>query len=130
MRKIKNQSALTYFIMGFLILYATHSLAQSSPVKGNPVDTLPPVIKPTEKKAEVNVVKPDAANKLVQRILAVRLKPSKFSIIGVKSVPFQEISTLYMPLVGKEITVADIIKVTNQIKLIKLMIFIKNMAMP
>jgi hemolysin activation/secretion protein len=111
MRKKYSQFRLA-LIMGLGFVYSTCIYAQA---RGNPIDTLPPVSTPQEKKPEVNVAKPDAANELVQKILAVQLTPSKFSIEGVKSIPFNEVSSLYTPLVGKSITVADIIKVTNEI---------------
>lgn len=112
----QNKSQLFYtLILSVLTFYSQQSFSQNSPVRGNPLDNLPQVVTPKEKTAEVNVAKPDAANDLVKKILAVQLTPSKFAIEGVKSIPFNEVSTLYTPLVGKTITVADIITITNKI---------------
>ncbi|KIX33947.1 hypothetical protein SZ28_31470, partial [Burkholderia pseudomallei] len=49
----------------------------------------------------------------VQALLARHLTPSSFQVEGVKSIPFEEISQRFTPLVGKDITIGQLIETAN-----------------
>ncbi|CAB3808991.1 ShlB/FhaC/HecB family hemolysin secretion/activation protein [Paraburkholderia caffeinilytica] len=89
--------------------------AQSRPagpaVGGNPLDSLPQ-IKAPDKGPNVTVqVAPQAPQ--LQELLARHLTPSKIQVEGVKSIPFDEVAQRFTPLVGKDITIGDLIQVAN-----------------
>ncbi|MGF6771171.1 hemolysin activation/secretion protein [Paraburkholderia sp. GAS199] len=89
--------------------------AQSRPggaaVGGNPMDSLPQ-IKAPDKGPNVTVQVESQAPQL-QELLARHLTPSRVQIEGVKSIPFDEVAQRFTPLVGKDITIGDLIQVAN-----------------
>lgn len=49
----------------------------------------------------------------MQELLSRHLTPTTFQVEGVKSVPFEEISRRFTPLVGKDITIGELIETAN-----------------
>ncbi|TCW87171.1 sugar transporter [Burkholderia sp. SRS-46] len=87
---------------------ATHAQTR---VAGNPLDALPQINAP-QKGPNVTVqVAPQAPQ--LQELLSRHLTPTTFQVEGVKSVPFEEISRRFTPLVGKDITIGELIETAN-----------------
>ncbi|MFM0740505.1 POTRA domain-containing protein [Paraburkholderia xenovorans] len=80
-------------------------------VGGNPMDSLPQ-IKAPDKGPNVTVQVESQAPQL-QELLARHLTPSRVQVEGVKSIPFDEVAQRFTPLVGKDITIGDLIQVAN-----------------
>ena len=88
---------------------ATGAGAQSAAPVGNPLDTLPRPELPTQPGADVRIdVKPPAPPGA--EALNRGLMPRRFSIEGVRSIPFDEVAALFAPLAGQPITVAQLVE--------------------
>jgi len=89
--------------------------AQSRPasptVGGNPLDSLPQIKAPDKGPNVTLQVAPQAPQ--LQELLARHLMPSKIQVEGVKSIPFDEVAQRFTPLVGKDITIADLMQVAD-----------------
>ncbi|WP_186145519.1 ShlB/FhaC/HecB family hemolysin secretion/activation protein [Burkholderia gladioli] len=83
--------------------------AQSRPA-GNPLESLPQINAPQRSTVTVQV-EPQAQQ--VQELLARHLTPSTIRIEGVKSIPFDLVSARFTPLVGKDITIGQLIETAN-----------------
>lgn len=99
-----------WLLAGTVCLSAAGAGAQQAPAPASaPLDTLPRPAPPVAPAAEVQVevqrpASPDEA------LLRARLTPRKFSIEGVRSIPFDEVAALFTPLVNQTVTVADIVE--------------------
>ncbi|MXN73422.1 ShlB/FhaC/HecB family hemolysin secretion/activation protein [Burkholderia sp. 4701] len=80
-------------------------------VAGNPLDALPQINAPKKGPNVTVQVAPQAPQ--LQELLSRHLTPSTFQVEGVKSVPFEEISRRFTPLVGKDITIGELIETAN-----------------
>ncbi|WJF91278.1 POTRA domain-containing protein [Paraburkholderia bonniea] len=96
------------------ITAASTAQAQTRPaISGNPLDALPQ-IKAPEKGPNVTVqVQPQAPQ--LQELLARHLTPSKIELEGVNSIPFNDVAQRFTPLIGKDITVGELIDMANGI---------------
>ncbi|WP_459623358.1 ShlB/FhaC/HecB family hemolysin secretion/activation protein [Burkholderia sp. 3C] len=83
--------------------------AQTRPA-GNPLESLPQINVPQRSTVTVQV-EPQAQQ--VQELLARHITPSTIRVEGVKSVPFDLVSSRFTPLVGKDITIGQLIEVAN-----------------
>lgn len=82
-----------------------------APLGGNPLDTLPQINAPARKP---NVtVQLQQQNQQLQALLAHKITPSRIQVEGSKSIPFDEIAKRFTPLVGKEVTIGDLIATAN-----------------
>ncbi|SDH70416.1 ShlB/FhaC/HecB family hemolysin secretion/activation protein [Paraburkholderia phenazinium] len=82
-----------------------------NPVGGNPMDSLPQVTAPDKGPNVTLQVQPQAPQ--LQALLATHLTPSKFQVEGVKTIPFNDVAQRFTPLVGKDITIGDLIQVAD-----------------
>jgi hemolysin activation/secretion protein len=82
-----------------------------NPVGGNPLDSIPQINAPDKGPNVTLQVQPQPPQ--LQALLATHLTPAKFQIEGVKSIPFDEVAQRFTPLVGKDITIADLIQVAD-----------------
>ncbi|AIO34250.1 ShlB/FhaC/HecB family hemolysin secretion/activation protein [Burkholderia pseudomultivorans] len=80
-------------------------------VAGNPLDSLPQINAPKTGPNVTVQVAPQAPQ--LQELLSRHLTPTTFQVEGVKSVPFDEISRRFTPLVGKDITIGELIETAN-----------------
>ncbi|WP_414444966.1 ShlB/FhaC/HecB family hemolysin secretion/activation protein [Burkholderia sp. 22PA0106] len=83
--------------------------AQTRPA-GNPLESLPQINVPQRSTVTVQV-EPQAQQ--VQELLARHITPSTIRVEGVKSVPFDLVSSRFTPLVGKDITIGQLIEIAN-----------------
>lgn len=87
------------------------AVAQQSAPAGNPLDVLPRVA-PAAPSAKPQLEAPPPQS---QDVLAQVVVPKQFDIVGVKSVPFDAVAKLFVPLAGQPVTVARIVEVANQV---------------
>ncbi|QWT22538.1 hypothetical protein KPL74_11180 [Bacillus sp. NP157] len=78
----------------------------------NPLQTLPRTDAPKQAPVQVNVEAPSAA---LQALLATHVTPSRFDVVGVKSVSFADVAALFAPLRGKDTTVGDLVAAANKV---------------
>ncbi len=91
----------------------SHPVVGASPVGGNPLDSLPQINPPSKGPNVTLQVQPQAPQ--LQALLATHLTPTRFQVEGVKSIPFDDVAQRFTPLVGKDITVGDLIKIADGI---------------
>jgi hemolysin activation/secretion protein len=91
----------------------SHPVVGASPVGGNPLDSLPQINPPSKGPNVTLQVQPQAPQ--LQALLATHLTPTRFQVEGVKSLPFDDVAQRFTPLVGKDITVGDLIKIADGI---------------
>ncbi|WP_153100597.1 ShlB/FhaC/HecB family hemolysin secretion/activation protein [Paraburkholderia hayleyella] len=86
--------------------------AQTRPaVSGNPLDALPQLKAPARGPNVTVQVQPQAAP--LQELLARHLTPSRVQIEGVNSIPFNDVAQRFTSIVGKDITVGELIELAN-----------------
>ncbi|AOJ10417.1 sugar transporter [Burkholderia mayonis] len=86
---------------------AAHAQSRSG---GNPLEALPQINTPQRPSVTVQVAPQEVQ---VQALLARHLTPTSFQVAGVKSIPFEEISQRFTPLVGKDVTIGQLIEMAN-----------------
>jgi hemolysin activation/secretion protein len=90
---------------------ASGAYAQSRPaVGGNPLEALPQIKAPDKPNVTVQV---EQQAPPLQQLLERHLTPTKIQVEGVKSLPFEEVAQRFTPLVGKDITIGQLIEVAN-----------------
>lgn len=91
---------------------ATLAEAQTrAAASGNPLQALPQVNAPrTEPSITVQVERPTPQ---LRQLLGSHLTPTKIQVEGVKAIPFADVAGRFTPLVGKDITLADLIETAN-----------------
>lgn len=96
-------------ITAMLAATTAHSQTQPRlPTTGNPLQTLPQAPLPKAEPKVGTIVAPQQ-NPEMAALLAVPLTPIRFEVSGVKSVPFEQVTGLFIPLIGRQITVADLL---------------------
>ena len=89
----------------------TRPAISGNPVGGNPLDALPQ-INASDKGPNVRAqIQPQAPQ--LEALLARHLTPSTIQVEGVKSIPFDDVARRVTPLVGKDITIGELIDVAN-----------------
>ncbi|GAB3630353.1 ShlB/FhaC/HecB family hemolysin secretion/activation protein [Pandoraea terrae] len=87
---------------------------ESSPVRGNPMDSLPKIEAPKVAAPAFRLEAP-SQEQAVQALLARKIVPKRFGIEGVKSIPFAPVAALFAPLAGKEVTIGDLVEKANEV---------------
>ena len=86
------------------------------PLRGNPVDSLPPMERPASANQPPPVVQAPTPEQLaLQARLAQRIVPRHFDVSGVHAMPFEEVSALLSPLSGKEISLGELVQHVDKI---------------
>lgn len=86
------------------------------PLRGNPVDALPQLERPTAPAAPAPALQaPTPEQRAVQARLAQRIVPRNFDVAGVHALPFDQVAAFLTPLAGKEITVAQLVQQVDRI---------------
>lgn len=90
---------------------AQHALGQ---VRGNAAETLPLLRdnQVPELRSEIQI-KP--RSNPVDAVMAAKVTPQRFTIEGVKAIPFEEVAAKFAPLAGTTLTVGDLVKVSEEI---------------
>lgn len=96
-------------IIALLAAAPAHSqTAPRLPSSGNPLQTLPQAPLPKVEPKVSTTVAPQQ-NPAMTALLAVELTPVKFEVSGVKAVPFEQVTGVFVPLIGRRITVAELL---------------------
>ncbi|WP_179403636.1 ShlB/FhaC/HecB family hemolysin secretion/activation protein [Burkholderia guangdongensis] len=90
---------------------ATAGTVHAQSRAGNPLDSLPQINAPQRGPNVTVQVSPPAQQ--LQELLARHVTPTTFQVEGVKSIPFEEVSRRFTPLVGKDITIGQLIETAN-----------------
>lgn len=85
-----------------------------SPGQGNPLDSLPQVKPQTPKPVVIDIQKP-SADAAMQRLLSARIRPSRFQIAGVQSIPFEQVAAEFASITNREITIAELLQAANNV---------------
>lgn len=110
----RGVGVLHYSLAAALAGCAINSWADA-PLRGNPVDSLPQIERPGPSAPPPVVAPPTPEQQAVQARLAQRIVPRNFDVAGVHAIDFTEVSDLLTPLVGKEITVAQLVQQVEKI---------------
>jgi hemolysin activation/secretion protein len=95
----------TLSLMLASLMAAPLAQAAEGALRGNPLDTLPQIEAPPPP-APPPLEQPAApSQEAVQGVLAQRVVPRYFDVVGVRSLPFEEVVAILEPLAGKETTV-------------------------
>lgn len=90
------------------------AFAQTRPsANGNPLDALPQIQTPSRAPAVSVQIQPNAQQ--VLQLLQTPLTPSKIEIDGVKAVAFSDVAGHFSPLVGKRITIGQLVETANAV---------------
>ncbi|MBN4664734.1 ShlB/FhaC/HecB family hemolysin secretion/activation protein [Pandoraea nosoerga] len=96
------------------LLGAQQARADASPVRGDPMQSLPKIEAPKAPAATIRIQPPTQEDAL-KALLARKITPQRFGIEGVKSLPFDQIAALFAPMAGKEVTIGDLVETANQV---------------
>ena len=90
------------------------ALADGSPVRGDPLQSIPKIEVPKAPAATFRIQPPTQEDAL-KSLLARKMTPRRFGIEGVKSLPFADVAGVFAPLAGKEVTIGDLVEKANQV---------------
>src|SRR5690606_11968249 len=87
-----------------------------APLRGNPVDALPPISAPAPRTTTPSLsIPPAAAQNQLQQQLQQQVLVRSFDVSGSRSIPFEQITAILEPLAGKTLTIAQLINEVNKI---------------
>ena len=87
-----------------------------APLRGNPVDSLPPIAAPSQPAPTAPLAIPQSpAQTQLQARLQQQLVVRSFDVSGSRSIPFEQITAILEPLAGKRLTIAELINQVNRI---------------
>lgn len=109
-----HRFAFSASFVGLASFAAIPLYAADSPLRGNPVDSLPLMQAPPLAPAP-EVVAPKPSNNALQAVLAHRITPRNFDVSGVTAIDFQSVIDILEPLAGKNISMAELIQHTDLI---------------
>jgi len=109
------------FGSGLMALGLSIPVHAAAPLLGNPVDAVPrldssPTNDPPAPAQAVTA--PTPQEQALAARMALRLTPRYFDVSGVKSIPFDEVSTLLAPLANQTITLGDLVRKVDEITLL------------
>ncbi|PMS18307.1 sugar transporter [Trinickia dabaoshanensis] len=93
---------------------ASPAIAQTRPpASGNPLGALPEIQTPSRAPNVSLRIEPNEAQ--LQRLLDTHLTPSAFQIEGVKAIAFADVARHFSPLVGKDITIGQLVAAADEV---------------
>ncbi|QBC33482.1 ShlB/FhaC/HecB family hemolysin secretion/activation protein [Pandoraea sp. XY-2] len=111
-RKVVQVVAVSLCSIGLLSVH--DALADGSPVRGDPLQSIPKIEVPKAPAATFRIQPPTQEDAL-KSLLARKMTPRRFGIEGVKSLPFADVAGVFAPLAGKEVTIGDLVEKANQV---------------
>lgn len=97
-------------LLGMTVVCSTPAQVR---VPANPLQTLPRTEAPRQ--APSVTVNLKAPNPALEALLATRVTPSRFDVVGVKSIPFADVAAIFAPMRGKESTVRDLVAAADRV---------------
>jgi len=108
-------SATAFAVVGIGVgLTSQPAWADSSPVRGDPLQSIPKIEAPKAAPATIHI-QPPSQDDALKALLARPITPQRFGIEGVKSIPFDQVAALFAPMAGKEVTIGDLVEKANQV---------------
>jgi hemolysin activation/secretion protein len=98
-------------LAGAVFWTAAAAQAQALAPAASPLDALPRSTLPEPAGIEVEVTPPAPP---AAGLLATSLTPRRFDIEGVVSIPFEEVAALFTPLVGRAVTLGEVVERSQQ----------------
>jgi hemolysin activation/secretion protein len=96
-------------IVGISLVISVQAQAQfRPPPTANPLQNLPRVETPNAPRVNTQV-QTQKVNPRLAALLATQITPQRFDVIGVHAVPFKEIASLFSPMTGKTVRIADVL---------------------
>ncbi|HZS80538.1 MAG TPA: POTRA domain-containing protein [Herbaspirillum sp.] len=116
-RSICGTSAITVLCVSLHVLLfpGTSAADVRSPGAGNPFDNLPrlkPAPAQTVGGVQIQKQDPDAA---LRHLLALRIVPSRFQILGVKTLDFNTVAARFAGMAHREVSVAELLQAANEV---------------
>ncbi|BDD92191.1 sugar transporter [Pandoraea sp. NE5] len=111
-RRVVRVVAVSLYSIGLLSVH--NALADGSPVRGDPLQSIPKIEVPKAPAATFRIQPPTQEDAL-KSLLARKMTPQRFGIEGVKSLPFADVAGVFAPLAGKEVTIGDLVEKANQV---------------
>ncbi len=97
-------------LLGMTVVCSTPAQVRAP---ANPLQTLPRTEAPRQAPSvTVNVKAPNPA---LEALLATRVTPSRFDVVGVKSIPFADVAAIFAPMRGKDATVRDLVAAADRV---------------
>ncbi|ALM84005.1 ShlB-type family protein [Bordetella sp. N] len=96
------------------LLLAAPVAHADGPLRGNPVDSLPPMEKPAPP-AQPPLQAPTPEQQALAARMAQHIVPRHFDVTGAHAIPFEEISALLAPLANKDITLGQLVQQVDRI---------------
>lgn len=101
--------------LGVSMVMSMQAQAQvRAPATANPLQNLPRVETPATPKVNTQV-QTHAANPRLAALLATPITPQRFDVTGVHAVPFKDVATLFSPMTGKTVRVANVLDAAAKI---------------
>ncbi|MFC4275032.1 ShlB/FhaC/HecB family hemolysin secretion/activation protein [Achromobacter aloeverae] len=95
-------------------LLAAPDAHADGPLRGNPIDSLPPMEKPAPP-APPPLQAPTPEQQAIAARLALHIVPRHFDVAGAHAIPFEEISAILAPLANKDITLGQLVQQVDRI---------------
>lgn len=96
-------------VLAYATLLSVAAVVQAQRLPAtNPLQTLPEAEAPKAPPTVSTTIQPQQ-NPELAALLATPVAPTRFDVSGVKAVPFDEIAAFFLPLAGKQITVAELL---------------------
>lgn len=97
-------------LLGMTVVCTTQAQVRAP---ANPLQTLPRAEAPQQ--APSVKVSVQAPNPALEALLATHLTPSRFDVVGVKSIPFADVAAVFAPMRGKDATVRDLVAAADRV---------------
>lgn len=104
--------------IGFAMALAAQPQVQAQvrpPQTVNPLQNLPEAKPPSTAPNVSTSVQAHPANPQLADLLSHAITPSRFDVTGVHALPFAEVAALFSPMVGKRVTVGDLVAASARI---------------
>ncbi|VVE06901.1 ShlB/FhaC/HecB family hemolysin secretion/activation protein [Pandoraea horticolens] len=115
---VRNRKVVVRFaavsLSAISLLSTQQAWSDGSPVRGDPLQSLPKIEAPKAPAATFQIQPPTQEDAL-KSLLARKITPQRFGIEGVKSLPFESVAGLFAPMAGKDVTVGDLVEKANQV---------------
>ncbi|WP_440588371.1 ShlB/FhaC/HecB family hemolysin secretion/activation protein [Bordetella genomosp. 11] len=115
MKAARRASILHIVAAGMLASAFAAAARADGPLRGNPVDALPPLEKPQAPAPAGRLEGPTPEQSAIQARLAQRIVPRHFDVSGVHAIAFDDVAQLLAPLANKEISVGELVQRTDRI---------------
>lgn len=97
-------------LLGMTVVCSTPAQVRAP---ANPLQTLPRTETPRQAPSVTVHVK--APNPALEALLSTHLTPSRFDVVGVKSIPFADVAAIFAPMRGKDSTVRDLVAAADRV---------------